>query len=98
MNVCSIWCAAQHAYFMLDLDVSPEMIENARGKYLHSNLNWQIIDSRDFNVEHDFDTVFSNSALQWIQHQNVIACSYRALKIGRRLGCECRKNRQHCVR
>ena len=80
---------AQRAAFVLGLDASPTMIESARRKYLHPNLQWQIGDGRDFSVGNDFDAVFSNAALHWMRPpQNVIACIYRALKHGGRLVCE----------
>lgn len=64
---------------VLGIDSDPAMIAKARQNYPH--LQFAIADARDFQVDVQFDAVFSNAALHWILEPDAaIRCIYQALK------------------
>lgn len=72
---------------VIGLDVSPEMVEQARANY--PGLAFTVGDARNFQVEQPVDAVFSNATLHWVLEPNAaIACIYEALKPGGRLVAE----------
>ena len=75
------------------IDASAEMIAFAkkmfpRGKF--SNLEFQVMDAREINFGRQFDHIFSNAALHWVDdHQQILRGAARALKAGGRLVVSC---------
>ena len=68
---------------VLGIDVSPEMIDQARVHY--PELEFGIADATSFHFDEPFDAVFSNAALHWIVEQDLVTdCVARALKPGGR--------------
>lgn len=68
---------------VLGIDQDAAMIEKARQNY--PDLSFAIADAKNFQVEGQFDAVFSNAVLHWIPESDaVIRCVYQALKPGGR--------------
>lgn len=66
---------------VVGVDASPEMVEAARARGLDARL----MDGQALTFEDEFDAVFSNAALHWMQQPDkVIAGVWRALKRGGR--------------
>jgi trans-aconitate methyltransferase len=73
--------------FVLGLDSSAEMVKQAQANY--PSLQFIVGDGADFHFETPFDAVFSNAALHWIHHAEVVvSCVYDALKPGGRFVAE----------
>ncbi|XOF34078.1 MAG: class I SAM-dependent methyltransferase [Candidatus Electrothrix sp. YB6] len=74
---------------ILGVDSSADMLELAREKFSWStfpNLSFQQRDARELTCEAEFDVIFSNAALHWLQdHRPVLIGISRALKIGGRI-------------
>lgn len=72
---------------VLGIDRDAAMIEKARQNYPH--LSFAIADARDFQVEGQFDAVFSNAVLHWIPEADApVSCVHTALKPGGRFVAE----------
>ena len=72
---------------VIGMDLSKEMIEQAREKYPH--LQFQIGNAEAFTVDHRFDAVFSNAALHWMKNpEKVLTCVWNALSNGGRFVAE----------
>ncbi len=72
---------------VLGIDRDAAMIEKARQNYPH--LSFAIADARDFQVEGQFDAVFSNAVLHWIPESDApVRSVYTALKQGGRFVAE----------
>ena len=72
---------------VLGIDYSPTMISQARGNY--PILVFETQDARHMPYSGEFDAVFSNAALHWIQPaEDAAAAMARALKSGGRLVAE----------
>ena len=78
---------------VLGVDSSPEMIAYAAQKYpksQYSNLAFACIDARKLNFEREFDLVFSNAVLHWVNnHQAFLKGANLALQDGGRLIISC---------
>ncbi|MBD2579719.1 methyltransferase domain-containing protein [Oscillatoria sp. FACHB-1406] len=74
-------------------DSSPEMIAYARNVHSSSeypNLSFDCIDARCLDFTEEFDLIFSNAALHWVDnHQAFLRGASRALKRGGRLIISC---------
>jgi trans-aconitate methyltransferase len=69
---------------VLGIDRSPAMIEEARKNF--PMVRFQVGDVRTLPYEHEFDAVFSNAVLHWVQPaEAAVAAMARALKAGGRL-------------
>src|SRR5882672_11400977 len=74
-------------------DASPQMIEFAKktfpaGKF--PNLRFRVMDARKINFERQFDLVFSNAVLHWVDdHQQILRGAAAVLKPGGRLVVSC---------
>jgi trans-aconitate 2-methyltransferase len=75
------------------IDASAEMISFAEKTFPQSrvpNLEFQVMDAREIKVARNFDLVFSNAALHWVDdHQKFLAGAASALKPGGRLVVSC---------
>ena len=75
--------------FVIGVDNSVPMIQLAKknfsgGKY--SNLSFQICDARELDFNNQFDVVFSNAVLHWVDdHLKVLKGIYKSLKPGGRI-------------
>lgn len=81
---------------VIGLDLSPDMIAQARANYPHIELaigtairrgkiEFRIGDATSFELSEPVDAVFSNAVLHWVKDAaRAIACVYRALKPGGR--------------
>ncbi len=75
---------AERAKHVTGIDLSPEMIANARQNY--PSLDFQIQDASNFHFEKKFDALFSNAALHWVtNYTSAINCMYAAIKKGGRI-------------
>ncbi|MEM8676769.1 MAG: methyltransferase domain-containing protein [Cyanobacteria bacterium P01_G01_bin.67] len=78
---------------VVGVDSSPEMIAYAAKKYpprLYPNLTFTCIDARSLDFDQEFDLVFSNATLHWIDdHQTVLQGINSALKAKGRLIISC---------
>jgi len=78
---------AQSGAQIIGLDKSSTMIAEARR--LYPNIRFEIGDGTDFELDQDFDAVFSNAAIHWMKDQAAVArCIWRALKSGGRFVAE----------
>ena len=69
---------------IIGLDNSAEMIEAARNKF--PDLEFILADASSFDLDTEFDAIFSNAALHWVlDYQSCIERMYRHLKPGGRL-------------
>jgi trans-aconitate 2-methyltransferase len=72
---------------VVGVDLSPEMIEQARGNY--PGLRFEVADGTSLRFDSEFDAVFSNAAIHWMKDPAGVAASiYRALKPGGRFVAE----------
>ncbi|MCJ8209427.1 methyltransferase domain-containing protein [Mucilaginibacter sp. RS28] len=68
-------------------DYSPEMIAQARKNY--PDVQFEVADAGDFQLEGEFDAVFSNAALHWVKNQDGMMQSvFNSLKPGGRFVAE----------
>src|SRR5277367_571270 len=71
------------------MDASPQMIEFARKTFptrKFPNLIFRVVDARKIKFERQFDLVFSNAALHWVDdHRAVLRGAAAVLKSGGRL-------------
>jgi trans-aconitate 2-methyltransferase len=75
---------------VLGTDSSGEMVEYAARHYRADNLAFAAIDARALEFDGEFDLVFSNATLHWVDdHQAVLQGISRALKLGGRLVISC---------
>jgi trans-aconitate methyltransferase len=74
---------------VLGVDNSAEMLVLAREEFPWSkypNLSFQELDARELAFEAEFDIIFSNAALHWLQdHRPVLTGISRGLKLGGRI-------------
>lgn len=69
---------------VIGLDQSAEMIATARNNF--PQLRFEVADIAETTYNNEFDAVFSNAALHWVQNQEgAITAIARALKLGGRL-------------
>ncbi|MTJ46806.1 class I SAM-dependent methyltransferase [Dolichospermum sp. UHCC 0259] len=78
---------------VMGVDSSPEMIAYAQHTYSatqYSNLSFACVDARSLDFDHEFDLVFSNATLHWVDnHQAFLNGVSRALRSGGRLIISC---------
>ena len=75
---------------VLGCDNSPEMIAHARQQHRRRNLEFVRADARDLRVPGEFDVVFSNAALHWVDdHRAFLAGAAGVLRPGGRLMISC---------
>ena len=74
-------------------DASPQMIEFAQKTYpgeAFPNLKFRVLDARKIKAGRQFDLVFSNAALHWVDdHQAILRGAAAVLKPGGRLVVSC---------
>lgn len=71
----------EHGCEVIGVDSSPDMVAAARSL----GLNAQLLDAHTMPFRNEFDAVFSNAALHWMQQSDqVIAGVWNALKDGGR--------------
>ena len=74
-------------------DASPQMIEFAKKTFVAAkctNLRFRVMDARKIKFERQFDLVFSNAALHWVDdHQAFLRGASAVLKPGGRLVVSC---------
>lgn len=76
---------AERGCAVVGVDASPEMVEAARARGADARL----MDGRSLSFDREFDAVFSNAALHWMQEPaRVIAGVWRALRPGGRFVAE----------
>lgn len=64
---------------VLGIDNSPNMIQQAKGKYPH--LHFLVDDVTDLKYKNDFDAIFSNATLHWVKKpKQALQCIYNSLK------------------
>lgn len=72
---------------VVGIDVSSEMVEQARRN--HPHLRFEVADARSFRFDEPFDAVFSNATLHWVRDQEpAVRSVHRALKPGGRFVAE----------
>ncbi len=70
---------AQAEAIVTGIDADATMIEKAKANYPH--LKFAVADARSFQIDTQFDAVFSNATLHWIpEAEAVIRCIHQALK------------------
>jgi trans-aconitate methyltransferase len=78
---------------VVGVDNSPEMISYAKRTYAstqYPHLSFACVDARSLNFEHEFDLVFSNATLHWVDdHQAFLRGVSQALRSGGRLIISC---------
>jgi len=74
-------------------DASPQMIEFAKKNFTtreFANLRFRVMDARKIKFDRQFDLVFSNAALHWVDnHQAILRGASAVLKPGGRLAISC---------
>ncbi|MEI9862997.1 MAG: methyltransferase domain-containing protein [Limisphaerales bacterium] len=74
-------------------DASPQMIEFAKKNFTTKefpNLRFRVMDARKIKFDRQFDLVFSNAALHWVDdHQAILRGMSAVLKPGGRLATSC---------
>jgi trans-aconitate 2-methyltransferase len=74
-------------------DASPQMIEFAKKNFTTKefpNLRFRVMDARKIKFDRQFDLVFSNAALHWVDdHQAILRGAAAVLKPGGRLVVSC---------
>jgi trans-aconitate 2-methyltransferase len=79
--------------FVLGVDSSAAFIDYARAHFpadRHPNLRFEPMDARELASDRQFDLVFSNAALHWMEdHRAFLAGCQRLLKTGGRLVISC---------
>ena len=72
---------------IVGIDSSPEMINYAAKKYpqsVYSNLTFKCIDARAISFQQEFELIFSNATLHWVDnHQAFLQGANNALNNGR---------------
>jgi trans-aconitate 2-methyltransferase len=75
------------------IDASPQMIGFARKTFLTTefpNLRFRVMDARKIKFDRQFDLVFSNAALHWVDdHQAILRGAGSVLKTGGRIMISC---------
>jgi trans-aconitate 2-methyltransferase len=75
------------------MDASPQMIEFAKKNFTTKefpNLRFRVMDARKIKFDRQFDLVFSNAALHWVDdHQAILRGASAVLKPGGRLAISC---------
>lgn len=72
---------------VIGIDLSKEMITDAKQKYPH--IEFFIMDAADFHFNEPFDAIFSNAALHWVlKKDEAVECIYNNLKAGGRIVAE----------
>lgn len=67
------------------IDNSEDMIKLAKESYPDKNLTFRVMDAKEIIYNGQFDLVFSNAALHWVDdHRKVLEGIYRCLKPGGR--------------
>jgi trans-aconitate methyltransferase len=78
---------------VVGVDASPEMIAYAQDTFplgKHANLRFAVMDAREIAFMHQFDLVFSNAALHWVDdHEAILRGASSALKAGGKLVISC---------
>lgn len=78
---------------VIGVDSSPEMVAYAAQKYTsdrYPNLSFNCVDARYLNFQSEFDLVFSNATLHWVDdHPGFLKGANTALKNGGRLIISC---------
>lgn len=78
---------------VVGIDSSSQMIAYATRTYAateHPNLSFACMDALALNFDHEFDLVFSNATLHWVDnHQAFLQGVSRALRSGGRLVISC---------
>lgn len=73
-------------HFVLATDISQEMIEFAKNKYLSKNLEFKVMDMTNFEVDKSYDNVVcicdSINYLNLSELDNMFKCVYNALRKG----------------
>ncbi len=70
---------------VVGVDNSEEMITLAQERYSFNNLSFRVMDAKEINYSNQFDVVFSNAALHWVDdHKKVLEGINRSLKPGGR--------------
>ena len=94
-NILDLGCGTGHltaqisraGVSVLGIDSSPEMIAEARGRY--PDLRFDVVDARHLAYANQFDAVFSNAVLHWINEPELVVRGiWRALKPGGRFVAE----------
>ncbi|HTA95600.1 MAG TPA: methyltransferase domain-containing protein [Verrucomicrobiae bacterium] len=71
------------------IDASPQMIAFAKKTFLvkkNQDLKFQVMDARKIKFAHQFDVIFSNAALHWVDdHEKILHGAAAVLKSGGRL-------------
>ncbi len=75
------------------VDASPQMIRFAKKRFPHSkipNLDFRVMDARRIRFERQFDVLFSNATLHWVEdHQAFLRGASACLSPGGRLVVSC---------
>jgi len=78
---------------VVGIDSSPQMIEFARARFpsrKFSSVEFHVMDAREIRFERQFDLVFSNAALHWVDdHQALLRGAAACLRPGGRLVVSC---------
>jgi trans-aconitate 2-methyltransferase len=79
--------------FVVGIDASPQMIAFAKKTFSAKkflNLKFQVMDARKIKFTRQFDVIFSNAALHWVDdHEKILRGAAAALKSGGRLVVSC---------
>jgi trans-aconitate 2-methyltransferase len=75
------------------MDASPQMIEFAKKTFStrkFQNLRFRVMDARKIRFDRQFDLIFSNAALHWVDdHQAIVRGAATVLRAGGRLAISC---------
>jgi trans-aconitate 2-methyltransferase len=81
------------AGFVVGIDASPQMIAFAKKTFpskKNPNLKFQVMDARKIKFAQQFDLIFSNAALHWVDdHEKILRGASAVLKSGGRLVVSC---------
>ena len=67
--------------FVLGIDASESMIETAKKYNAGTNVRFELLDINEIDFDSDFDLVFSNATLHWINdHGKLLRNVFKALK------------------
>jgi trans-aconitate methyltransferase len=79
--------------FVLGIDASPQMVAFAKKTFpekQNPNLKFQVMDARKIKFARQFDVIFSNAALHWVDdHEKILRGAAAVLKSGGRLIVSC---------
>lgn len=71
---------------LLGIDKSEDMIRFAQEHYVFPNLKFVLLDARNLHFDQEFDVVFSNAALHWVDdHANILLKIRGSLSAGGRV-------------